>query len=351
MVRRSFLSCAVIVLLAVCGPLPASEDDLRPQLLQDELYTEGWDYYFLFDDGTWVTVQTFISNFGPGNHRGLVIGTITKADDESIVIKNGRPREKWQFSESGYDFKLARHHLMGEFPDYRLRLRNRRGELEIDLTATAPPWRPMTGQVSEERHYVSMFLTQLRAEGRYRSGGDGDAEAPWRRLQGGVGYAVRYLNAKSLSKVASGWLRLAPWQAEGDDKPLLLLLTQPDGQQTNHMALLTGDVIRWQGSGFSVSYEEAVSMVPNGHLIPQTISLDVEHGGTSISGTVRVRQLLQRFDFVGELKNLERIFVRFINTPIHYRYLADYDFQVRDSGGVRRLTGSGFAEYMTLKYQ
>ena len=91
--------------------------------------------------------------------------------------------------------------------------------------------------------------------------------------------------------------------------------------------------------------------MPNGHLIPQTISLDVEHGGTSISGTVRVRQLLQRFDFVGELKSLERIFVRFINTPIHYRYLADYDFQVRDGAGVRRLTGSGFAEYMTLKYQ
>lgn len=349
--RRTFLSVMAMLLLLCCGSLAASEDDLRPRLLQDELYTEGWDFYFLFDDGTWVTVQTFISNFGPGNHRGLVIGTVTTADGGSMVIKNGRPREQWQFSQTGFDFKLARHRIRGGFPDFQIRLRNGRGELEIDLTAKARPWRPLATLPEAEGYYVSMFLTQLNATGRFRSLREPDSEAEWTSLEDGRGYAVRYLNANSLSKVASGWLRLSPLHAEGGEKPLFLLLTRPDGRQSNHMALLKGDLIGWQGHGFDVSYEQAVSMVPDGHLVPQMVSLAIEKDGASISGTIRVRRLLQRFDFVDELKKLERIFIRFINTPIHYRYLADYDLQVRDSAGSRRLTGTGLAEFMTLKYQ
>ena len=349
--QRGLLSCLTVLLLVFSGPTQASGDDLRPRLLQDELYTEGWDFYFLFEDGAWVTVQTIISNFGPGNHRGLVIGTVTMADGGSMVLKNGRPREKWQFSETGYDFKLARHHIRGEFPDYQIRLRNGRGELEIDLSATSPAWRPLASEPGADGYYISMFLTQFKASGRYRSLREGDREQKWTPLEGGRGYAVRYLNAKSLSKVASGWLRLSPLHADGDEMPLLLLLTRPDGRQSNHMALLKGDVIAWQGHGFEVGYEQPVSMVPNGHPVPQTITLKLEDGETSISGTIRVRQLLQRFDFVDELKKLERIFIRFTNTPVHYRYLADYDLRVSDGEGSRRLTGTGLTEFMTLKYQ
>lgn len=349
--RRGLLSCLTVLLLMVLGPTQASEDDFRPRLLKDEQYTEGWDFYFLFEDGTWVTVQTIISNFGPGNHRGLVIGTVSMADGGSMVLKNGRPRDKWQFSPTGYDFKLARHRIQGGFPDYRIRLRNGRGELEIDLSATSPAWRPLASGSGSDRYYVSMFLTQLKASGRFRSLRERGPEQKWTALEGGRGYAVRYVNEKALSKVASGWLRLSPLHADGDEVPLMLFRTRPDGRQSNHLALLKEDVIAWQGHGFEVSYEQPVSMVRDGHPVPQTIALKLEQGGTSISGTIRVRQLFQRFDFVDELQKLERIFIRFINTPVHYRYLADYDLRVSDSEGTRRLTGTALTEFMTLKYQ
>ena len=74
------LLAASWLLTASVGPARADPErtavaQLTPSLLSDEAYTEGWDYYFYFPDGAWITVQLFVSNFGPGDHRALLFPT------------------------------------------------------------------------------------------------------------------------------------------------------------------------------------------------------------------------------------------------------------------------------------
>ena len=44
-----------------------------PAYLNGSTYSDGWDFMFDFDDGTIISAQIAVSNFGSGKHRMLVL--------------------------------------------------------------------------------------------------------------------------------------------------------------------------------------------------------------------------------------------------------------------------------------
>jgi hypothetical protein len=338
-------------------------EDHRPVLLGAESYTEGWDQYFYFEDGSFLAVQFLISNYGPTDHRALVIGSLLPADGgKSLVIKNGRGRKDWSFDERQLDLKVAHHRFSGTHPNYRLYLRNSRGEIELDVKALVESWR--LGRIPDPEstrfQYASYMVPMAQAQGRYRRGVDGDGDGDvgeWQMLRDGRGYAIRYLNNSSLSKVARKWIRVASIGNPDSASPIFYLVQRAGQEQSSFLAITGGEGIRQQWKTFPVTLiapehdgpNEAEDNDEHDRLLPDALQFQTAGTNGSIEGKITMTRLLQRFDFVRELKPIERFFVQFLNTPVHYRYLAQYDMTIQGNDGVQRLTGTALAEVMTLK--
>ena len=336
-------------------------EDHRPVLLGAESYTEGWDQYFYFEDGTFLAVQFLISNYGPTDHRALVIGSLSSPDsDKPLVIKNGRGRKDWSFDDRQLDLKVAHHRFSGTHPHYRLYLRNSRGEVELTVEARVKSWQLglIPDAESEKFQYASYMMPMAQARGRYRRGSESGGDAgPWQTLRNGRGFAFRYLNSTSLSKVAPVWIRVAPIDSQDSASPIFYLVQRPGQEQSSFLAIMGGGQIRQQWTKFPVTLITPENDAPNeaeddtdaDRRPPSTIEFQIAGTDGAVEGKITMTRLLQRFDFVRELKPIERFFVQFLNTPVHYRYLAQYDLTYQGKDGGQQLTGTALAEIMTLK--
>ncbi len=331
--------------------------DHRPVLLGAESYTEGWDQYFYFEDGTFLAVQLFISNYGPTDHRALLIGSLLSPDGEKpLVIKNGRGRKDWSYDEGQLDLKIAHHRFSGTHPDYRLYLRNSRGEVDLTVEARGESWRlgHIPDPESAKFQYASYMMPMAHAQGRYRRGSESAGTAgPWQTLRNGRGFAIRYLNSSSLSKVARSWIRVAPIDSQDPSSPIFYLVERSGQKQSSFLAIMDGGQIRHSWQKFPVTLitpeNDAEDNSADERRPPRAIQFQIAGTDGTVEGKITMTRLLQRFDFVRELKPIERFFVQFLNTPVHYRYLAQYDLTYQDNDGGRRLTGTALAEIMTLK--
>lgn len=352
------LRCLVVLAVCIACPVRAEEAaarraepgaellrDLTPLLLDTESYTEGWDYYFRFDDGTWVTVQLFVSNFGPGDHHGLLIAKILRPDGKVLVLKNGRSRSEWRFNASPLELEFGRHRFSGQHPAYRIDLINSSGELELDFTVHQDPWRmPIAGIEPAVYQYTSIMVPRLTVSGRYRPRDKTRSEPfPWQTLGQGQGFAVRYVNSGTLTTVAREWLRFVP--LDGASTPLVTTITQ-GGRRTSAFA-----AVPHQGNTELQALSIASPLLdpkPSDKNIPGPIEVAGSENGVEISGKITPRRLLDRFDFLTELKKIERLFLRLMSTPVQYRYLADYEFVYRRDREEKKLTGVGIVELMVL---
>ncbi len=363
------LKAPILLVLAALPPVtlstffepheyPLDAFETRPLFLSGERYSEGWDQYFYFPDGSLLASHFLVTNFGLGDHRGLVVGTLVRADGTTLTIKNGRARKEWTFSDDRLRLHIASHELAQEPGGFRLYLKNASGEIEADFEPLSEPWRigrTFQGSNGETAQRVSVYAPTARVEARYRlgprSGGD-PLHEPWTDLGEGSGFALRYINAVALGSLAAGWLRAFPLHGTESRAPALTVVAKPEGGHENRFAIIdrkTGhtrplDSVRTEYQSF-----HTVSHGNEMHDVPREIVVAASGPGFSVSGNMVTSQFLHKFDLVEELKPVERFFVKFTTTPVHFRYLADYDFVIDSDGSTDRLTGKALVEFLSLR--
>lgn len=336
------------------GP-PLQPFEYQPQLLSNGRYTEGWDHYFYFSDGTFLAAQFVFTNFGIGDHRGLVIGTLVRPDGRVLTLKNGRARDAWSYDPDRLDLRLASHQLVAQEADYRIYLKNSSGEIDVRFLPTTVPWRiGYTWEGTKGKHYqrVSVYAPHANATGRFRLGPrEGGADnAPWTQLRSGQGFGLRYVNSKALSSMILDWLRVFPIHVDQDWQPVLNSISRIDGQRVSGLALFNGaEQQRTEELVVNIESTESDPYRGRVHQIPKKLSLRGEGQNFFVSGTMTLTRFLNRFDVVSELKPLERFIVQFITTPVHYRFLADYDLQYQLDGVKQSLHGMALVEFMSLQ--
>ncbi|MDH3639681.1 MAG: hypothetical protein OES09_14645 [Gammaproteobacteria bacterium] len=358
----------VLVLAALPAIAQTSKTDSRdilldpfetqPQFLSAERYTEGWDQYFYFDDGSLLSTHFLVTNLGIGDHRGLVVGTLVRTDGTTLTIKNGRARRDWSHATDQLDMRIASHELAQRPGHYRLYLNNASGEIEVNFRAISEPWRiGRTWEDASRGHYqsVSVYAPMANAEGRFRlgprSGGD-PVNEPWSTLGAGRGFGLRYANSVALASIATDWLRVFPLGSEQTLAPALNAISKTDGGRGAQFAIVNPKDGRLrQADTVVVEYESIEIARHRGriHEVPAKLSVRGRGSGFSVSGTIVPVRFLHKFDLVKELKPIERFIVQFMTTPVHFRYLADYDIDFTSDGSTSRLTGKALVEFLSLK--
>ena len=327
--------------------------DLRPSLLEDEWYSEGWDQIFYFEDGSLMVAQMTILNLGFGSHHAGVFTMLVPPGGAKTIIKQSRSNRDWEFADNTLDIQIANHRLHGSSADYRVLIRQSKGEAEVDFNATAEPW--LLGkslEVGEAYQYVSFYAPMLEARGRYRLRVKGEPDFPgWQSLEGGRGFAVRYVNSIGLHKLIRSSSRIVDIDVS-EMSPILYISVDKNGGQQANLALYKEGRLLHEAREIELQWENRVEDSDNDKRdVPDNYSIDVSKEEFSLKGTIKIEEFLARVDPVDSLKPFVRTIVKFLNTPIQYRFLANYDLEYQSKGQQMRLQGRALIDHMVLRHE
>ena len=351
---------ALLLVYVITLAIPAHADeftdgsiDFRPSLLEDEWYSEGWDQIFYFADGSLLVAQITILNIGFGSHHAGVFTMLVTPDGAKSIIKQSRSNKEWKSADNALDLQIANHRLHGTVPDYRLLIRQSYGEAEVSFNAIAEPWRlGKTLEIGKAYQYVSFYAPMLEARGRYRIRATNETDLPdWQSLQGGRGFAVRYVNSIGLHKLIRSSSRIVDID-NSEISPILYVSIDTEGQQQTNLALYKNGRLLHEARGIELQWENRVEDSDNDKReIPDNYRIDISEEDFSLKGTIKIEEFLARVDPVDSLKPFVRTIVKFLNTPIQYRYLANYDLEYHSSSQQRRLQGRALIDHMVLRHE
>ncbi|NOZ09953.1 MAG: hypothetical protein GXP09_02730 [Gammaproteobacteria bacterium] len=346
-------------LLLILAPLPIQASTLltqalfQPLLLGASDYTEGWENFFYFDDGSLLVTHFMVSNMGPGYHRGIMVSTLSTADGHTYVIKNGRKRKQWSGVSGPHRFGVAKHYIGEAENEYRIHLENSTAEIDINFSAVGVPWQgkrvTLPGDNGNLYQDLMFYAPYLTATGRYRPGSKsgGEEDEAWRPLTGGQGFALRYVTGTGIHNLATHRLRLTTLGTASQRLTADLIKT-PDGQWHPRMAIWAEGQLQHQFDAVKLE-----PFWPNEHLsqakdIPRGFHISATDGDTRLSGTLYLSQLLHRFDVLANMTLLDRLFLGAFSAPVQSRYRADYQLRLSHNGHSRTLDGQALVEYVQI---
>jgi hypothetical protein len=365
-----------MALLVFCLPRPALADDVpwdpedgdppvfQPVFLGEKNYNEAWEFYFRFADGTFFSAQMSVFNVGSSDHRALVVGKLTTPDGLELVLKNGRKRDEWSYDPEVFDLRVENHRFYQDGDDFKLVVKNVNGEVEITATPVLDPWdigytsRKEGRKGAVDYQYVSIFAPKMTASGRYRLSPEGRDEAegePWIDLEQGSGMALRQVSNVDLSKLLKGWVRIAPISTNaGDGEPdvmPVINLFVANGDEIKHRAAFFRDG-RMVGGEIEIDTSFTLDLLDEPSKccdISIPISGRIPDLGRQVEGTIRLVEHIQSFKLLDVLSPGDRFLAGFKKTPVHNRFLIEFDLVIDENGSKNTVSGTGFADSVQFK--
>ena len=336
----------------------------QPAFLDGKNYNESWEFFFRFGDGAFVSAQMSIFNIGRGDHRTMVVGKLTTPDGLELVLKNGRARDEWTYDPEVFDLRVENHRFYRDGDDFKLIIKNVNGEVEITATPVLEPWNLGYTAWEEGRkgridyQFVSIFAPAMTARGRYRLSPEGrdDAEGePWVDLPPGGGMALRQVTSVDLAKLLKGWIRIAPISSDAaagePDVMSAINLFIANGSGMKHKAAIFRDGQLVTGE---IEFDSPVPLdLPEDKLeccdISIPISARMPDLGRQIEGTIILVEHIQSFKLLDVLSPGDRFLAGFRKSPVHNRYLIEFDLVIDENGTKNTVRGTGIADSVRFK--
>ena len=321
-----------------------------PAYLSPSAYSEGWDFVFDFADGTVVSAQIAVSNFGKGKHRMLVLVKLTDPDGREMTLKNGRDRVDWFKHQGEFDYEIAKHHFWKQGNTFYFRFSHPTGD--IDLTAvsvTEPLDLGVVWSGGKGYQYANIFAPRMRVSGRYRTQSRDDGTvSEYQTLSDGYGHGLRHITSSAMGEASGAWLRgfASGASTQAELSPVIDMRQLKNGNTRGNIRLLddAGEVID------DLSFETEISLLKGRREdCCSVISVSAISEAGILSGTIHLMQQVQQFNVVNELKPFERFFVSIFKTPVNSRYRMSYDLNYNANDSSQGVQGQGLADLMTLE--
>lgn len=344
----AYLRSVILTGLLLCAPLLALAKEAprleahKPLLLGSKNYTEYWDQYFIFEDGTLLTTQFLVGTFPFMKHKGILLSTLVKPDGTRYVIKNGRKRKDWSFDEDKLDLRIYQHRLAREGDKYILNLHNSVGEVRLDFTSPPGFDLPALSPKKGRHMLVNVYAPQITASGQWRPGPADNA--PWQPLVGGQGFGMHVLLDSAIDNFMEGWIRVF---GMGREKIILSTIIRPDGKYDTVLKLYQGDQLIHDFKNVDLEISEMAKDKKMGDY-PRRLTLHAKDAGATLEGSISFTKKLDHFRLSDHLSTIERMLSKIFPSLIRYRYLADYNIVYKDAAGEKQITGKALGEYADI---
>lgn len=336
---------AIALLLSAAGmsftlSVSASSID-EPRLYEDSDYNEYWEQQFLFGDGTMVTSQFLIANFPFSKQHGLMVATLKRPEENTVIVKNGRQRDGWNFDASEPKLSIYQHQLAGAHPGYLVRLDNTAAEVDILYTATNGAIPLIDKDNNLGLPEVSLYAPTAKAYGRWRAGpeiGGAGTDGDWQELGAGGGYGIHVVQRENMNASLRRWKRFTSMDSKGAFEPVLHEFETPKGDEKKILILISkfGDPIRF----------EDVTLTENGS--DKSWKVSAQGNGATLSGTLKANGNIDEFILEDHLNHLEKLAAGSLSDIKRYRYSGEYSMTLTVNGKDHALSGRALAEDIHL---
>ncbi len=330
-------SATVFLLTMTHVPLMAGSID-KPRLYDDSDYNEYWEQQFLFDNGTMVTSQFLIANFPFSKQHGLMVATLKKPGDDTVIVKNGRKRDGWNFEAAEPRLSIFQHELSGSYPGYFVRLNNTAAEVDVLFTANEEAIPLIAADNALGLPEMTLYAPTARAEGRWRAGpeiGGAGIEGEWEKIGTGTGYGLHVIQRTNLNHAIRRWQRFSATSYTGDYAPILHAFETPNGEKKSILLLLkSGDApIRFDDLELTQSASGTAWEV------------SAKAGDASLVGTLTTENNIEDF----ELKDhLEQLVAGSLADISRRRFSTSYDLTLTIGSNSTNILGNALAEDIIL---
>lgn len=337
---KVFAPAAVFLLTMTHAPLMADSIG-EPQLYDDSDYNEYWEQQFLFDNGTMVTSQFLIANFPFSKQHGLMVATLKKPGEDTVIVKNGRKRDGWNFDAAEPRLSIFQHELSGSYPGYFVRLNNTAAEVDVLFTSNEEAIPLISADNALGLPEMSLYAPIVRAEGRWRPGpeiGGAGIEGEWEKIGPGSGYGLHVVQRRNLNHSIRRWQRFSATSRAGGYAPILHAFETPNGEKKSVLLLLNG--------GDKPIRFDDIELTQNTSGTAWDISTKV--GDASLTGTLTMENSIEDFQLKDHLNHLEQLVAGSLADISRRRFSTSYDLTLSIGGNRTNISGKALAEDIIL---
>ena len=325
--------------------------NMIPALLDTKNYSEFWQQVFLFEDGTFITSEFLVANFGFSTHHGILLSTLVRPNGDRYIIKNGRTRSGWNFKADPFSINIYQHSLIKDQGGYDLTLDNTMAQVNLNLTSQAEPWSAerLMGKKKKIWQDVDFFAPALLAEGYWTPGPETELKEDYEtrfELKGGVGFAMHGVQSENLHELMSSWLKLFGFGKTGKAKPFLSsVMNINDGQENSFM-------MSWDGLENEAFKNITIKTIKTQTIdeteVPKIIEIEANAGDKTLKGTIQLNKILETFVLNNHLNALEKVSASSQPKLKRFRFQADYSFLIEKMGEKSNIEGQALGEYIDV---
>lgn len=333
-VRLSFLS--VFASYCICTPASAQFAAIAPILSDERDYAEYWEQQFYFETGALLTSQFLITNLPISKHHGLMVASLKLPGEPAVIIKNGRGRDGWTFSNNEPKLAIFQHELEGRHPGYMLRLHNTAAEVDVLFSAKHELIELLPKENELNLPQITLYAPLVRSFARWRAGSEIGGQGPggdWLSLGHGKGYGLHVIQRAPLARVLRRWVRIMPIESEGAFAPIIHHFETPSGAARTEVILMP----RF-GASAKLS-DVAARLDGSGGLI---------FDGGIVAGTFTITSELEAFLIKDQLSGVERLVAGSLADISRYRRLSDYKMDVEVEGNRHSISGTALLEEILI---
>jgi hypothetical protein len=346
------------ILVLIMGLIPISNNlaygnekafaDHRPMLLKGKNYTELWEQFFIFEDGSLYSSQIVIGNFPFMQQHSFLQSSLLLPSGKRIIIQNGRGTDKWSFDKNRLNIKMFNgifHNLQGEYPEYSYKIKNDEAVIDLTLTSTLKAL-PLKAVIAPKgRLLTSLYAPHWDVQGKWHR----SDEEVWKNLGKGQGFGIHSLIHGEAHKIAKDFIRLFGLPTEksvNKNKIILMSILGADDKRSNNLFLFEGSR---QITGFKNTEVVLTKFTQdNSSEIPTEFKIKSQNSEGILEGTVRFTKQKEYFLLNEHISMIEQIIARIFPKFHRYRYQMAYDLTYM-AGSVKTIfKGTGFGEYTKI---
>jgi hypothetical protein len=331
---RALLALLVVAAAgAAPGRVPASaapaRGDPAARLLPHEHASDFWDLTIELEGGAWIVAQATISNLGPGDRTGGVVGHVLAPDGTAHEFHKIRRDGAWQLSAAGRRLDLGAIVLDLSGPEVRLSVDKKRVDMDLRIElGGGRAWPERLTWADGAEHGFDLLALAAPAAGTLRFG-----DGPPTRVTGRAVLTHRWTSVL---------------EAELMERRIELFALQGDaGLYFTELAVAGQPPRRWlvlgQGGRILASHEDVeASFQPGGGAAgPDRLRID----SASARGGAELARVLLRDEPLGRAPWPIRVWIERLTRPRFVWSAAPFEFTVREAGGgERRFSGKGLVD-------
>ncbi len=306
-----------------------SIEDFKPHLLDDEGYYEEWSHGVWVQDGSFISVDFYISNLGIGDHKGAVKIEYTDKDGQRTKCKMKYDDDQWSYTRDKFAIQFGENKLSGDLDGLELIVKCKHIAMNLNFENITKPYKPGNGKLrlSKNGFFYGKVFTSPRSHVK------GHAEIKGKKsMIVGVGQAEHSTTTIYPHKFVRLWFRFQSIDKEYSINIAEMEATSQYASEKNGWVSISdadGKLITTTEAKFQYDAYIEDSRSSPVYRIPRLVKFRAAEGNTTISGTFIMQKLEKVRDPLKDLDAVSRMVVKRFTKPKDYHISCRYQFKIQ----------------------